>query len=67
MTVVNEGFGGNSESENFDTRGFPVITEGPGVILLIPTGLDLHTEAGLYFSDFFPLPNPSGMSRNIMI
>ena len=39
------------------------------LLLLIPTGLDLHTgiEAGFNFSDFFPLHNPSRTSRNIMI
>ena len=35
------------------------------VTIIIPTRLDLHKETGFYFSDFFPLPNPSGISQDV--
>ena len=36
-------------------------------LLSVPTGLDLHAEAGFEFSDFFPLPNPSGIFRDFIV
>ena len=38
-----------------------------GVTRILHNSLDFHTEAGFDFSDFFPLPNPSGIFRDVTI
>ena len=40
---------------------------GTRMILSRPVGLDFHTEAGFDFSKFFPLLNPSGFFRDVII
>ena len=47
---------------------FHVTFQDPARALLShPVGLDFHTEAGFDFSDFFPLPNPSEIFRDVTI
>ena len=46
---------------------FHILTALFITILSRPVGLDFHAEAGFDFSDFFPLPNPSGIFRDVTI
>ena len=36
-------------------------------VLLIPSGLDLHIEAGFQFCNFSSSPNPSGVFRDFIV